>query len=297
MPVSPSGDDTILDTYSEQASAYDMEANQRSCWGSLARVELNSLSIRPGCQRVVDVGCGTGWALVHLASRLTPTTRLVGIEPAPGMRTIACERTSDLPNVAVLDGRFEAMPLASESVDHLYSIHAFHWVRQVNTAIAEIGRVLAPNADLDLFFAGRGTGQEFIAITSDILRRYLGLARWIQSAKLRNQLTLEQAREAFRDGLPGRGVEVREMVETHFDTLEGHWAWWVRIQGHFADLEPAARDDCFGEIRRALRRLQTDAGIPYTTRILHVSTRHALDTAWRKASDWKTCTKTALSKR
>jgi len=266
--------DAIADAYSEHAAEYDMEANQQSCWGQLAKVELDAVSIRPDRQCVVDVGCGTGAALVHLAARLGPSTRLIGIEPAPGMRAIACQRTAALPNVSVLEGRFEALPLADESVDHLYSIHAFHWVREIDRAIAEMRRVLAPHADLDLYFVGPGTGKEFIAITSPIVRRHLGLGPWLASARLRAHLTLEKAREVFGNGLPGHHIQVRELVETHLDTLEGHMAWWVRIEGHFTDLEPAARRDFFGEIRQALAGLQTDAGIPYTTRILHVSTRH-----------------------
>jgi ubiquinone/menaquinone biosynthesis C-methylase UbiE len=265
--------DAVLDSYSEHASEYDREANQRSCWGNLAAAELASLSIRPDRECVVDAGCGTGGALLSLAARLHPSTRLVGIEPAAGMREIASRRTSALPNVTVLDGRFEALPLADESVGHLYSIHAFHWVGDVDPAIAELHRVLAPDADLDVFFAGRGTGQEFIRATSASLLRHMGLVGWLASARLRNQLTLEQAREAFRRGMPGRDVRVRELVETHFDTLEGHWAWFVRLEGHFAGLDAAARRDCFREMRQALRGLQTDAGIPYTTRILHASTR------------------------
>jgi len=266
--------DAIADAYSVHATQYDMDANQQSCWGQLARGALDSLSIASHRRCVVDVGCGTGAALVHLASRLEPATRLIGIEPAPGMRAIADQRTAGLPNVRILEGRFEALPLADASVDQLYSIHAFHWVREVDRAIAELHRVLAPQADLDLFFVGQGTGKEFIAVTSPIVRRHLGLGPWLASARLRTHLTLEKAREVFGNGLPGHDIHVRESVETHLDTLDGHLAWWVRIEGHFADLEPAARSDFFAEIRRALAGLQTDAGIPYTTRILHVSTRH-----------------------
>lgn len=265
--------DAIADAYSEHAAEYDTEANQQSCWGRLARVELDALSIGADRECVVDVGCGTGGALVDLAARLGPATRLIGIEPAPGMRAIACQRTAALPRVSVLDGRFEALPLADASVDHLYSIHAFHWVREVDRAIAELRRVLAPNADLDLFFVGPGTGKAFIAATSPIVRRHLGLARWLESARLRAHVTLEKARELFGNGLPGHPIHVRELVETHVDTLDGHLAWWVRLEGHFADLDPAARNDFFGEIRQALAGLQTDAGIPYTTHMLHVSTR------------------------
>lgn len=267
--------DTILDAYSQHASDYDLEPNQRSCWGRLATADIDSLSIRIDRECVVDVGCGTGDALVQLAARLPPSTKLIGIEPASGMRAIAARRTSHLPNVSIRDGRFEALPLGDGTVGHLISIHAFHWIRHlhVDSAIAELHRVLAPDGDLNLFFVARGTGQEFIGSTSGILRRHLGLARWLASAKLRTQLSLEQAEDLFGSGLPGRRVQVRELVETHFDTLEGHWAWWVRLEGHFADLEPAARSACYHEVRQALAGMQSEAGIPYTTRILHVSAR------------------------
>ncbi len=265
--------DTITDAYSDHAAEYDTEANQRSCWGKLARIELDGLTIGAHRRSVVDVGCGTGNALVELAPRLGPAPRLIGIEPAPGMRAIACQRTAALPNVSVLEGRFEALPLPDRSVDHLYSIHAFHWVREVDRAIAELRRVLASNADLDLFFVGPGTGKDFIALTSPIVRRHLGLARWLESARLRAHLTVDKAREVFGNGLPDHRIHVRELVETHRDTLEGHLAWWVRLEGHFTDLGPAERSAFYGEIREALSRLQTDDGIPYTTHILHVSTR------------------------
>ncbi len=271
MNLSSTSDQAILDAYSEQASLYDAEANQQSCWGRMASVTVDSLSIAPGRKCVVDVGCGTGRELAQLATRVSAPTQLIGIEPALGMRLLACENTCSFPNVTVLDGRFEAIPLPDASVDHLYSIHAFHWVLQPEAAIAELQRVLAPDADLDVFFAGRGTGQEFISTTSRILRRHLGLGRWLESAKLRTQLTLEQTRDLFARGMPQRHIDVREVVETHFDTLEGHWAWWVRIGGHFASLDPAARSECFDEVRQALQSLQTDAGIPYTTHTLHVT--------------------------
>ena len=158
----PTRPDAIADAYSEHAAEYESEANQQSCWGKLARVELDAISIGAHRTCVADVGCGTGTALVELAGRVGPTTRLIGIEPAPGMRAIASQRTSALPNVSILEGRFEALPLPDQSVDQLYSIHAFHWVREIDRGIAELRRVLTPNADLDLYFVGPGTGKESV---------------------------------------------------------------------------------------------------------------------------------------
>jgi hypothetical protein len=33
------------------------------------------------------------------------------------------------------------------------------------------------------------------------------------------------------------------------------------LERHFTDLEPAARSECFAEIREAMRGLETDAGV------------------------------------
>jgi ubiquinone/menaquinone biosynthesis C-methylase UbiE len=265
--------DAILESYSQQAVAYDLDANQDSCWGRLGREAYESLSIEPGRRCVVDVGCGTGRALEHLACRLPPQTKLLGIDPAPGMCELARERTAGFPNVRIMDGRFEAIPAANKSIDHLFSIHAFHWVGSVDRALTELRRVLTADADLDVFFAGRGTGPEFVAATSPILRRYLGFADWLMSAKLRVQLGPDEALEVFRRGLPEHEVHAHEQVETHYDTLDGHWSWWLRIEGHFTRIERSKRAKCFAEVRKALAKLETGAGIPYTTRILHVSTR------------------------
>jgi len=63
---------------------------------------------------------------------------------------------------------------------------------------------------------------------------------------------------------------VEETSRTNYDSLEGHWSWWVRAEGHFAKLPREKKVQCDDEIRRALARLDTEQGIPYTIHLLHV---------------------------
>jgi SAM-dependent methyltransferase len=90
---------------------------------------------------VADLGAGTG----KLTRVLQPhATTLVAIEPSPAMRRAF---QLALPEVEVLDGRAEAIPLADASLDLVSVGEAFHWFRP-EPAIAEIGRVLRPGGAL-----------------------------------------------------------------------------------------------------------------------------------------------------
>ncbi|HEX4109147.1 MAG TPA: class I SAM-dependent methyltransferase [Solirubrobacteraceae bacterium] len=85
--------------------------------------------------RVADVGAGTGkltQALVRAGHEV------VAIEPLAEMRVVLAERH---PQVELLDGRAEALPLADGSVDAVVAGSAFHWF-DWGPAFAEIARVL-----------------------------------------------------------------------------------------------------------------------------------------------------------
>jgi len=263
----------IVEKYSELAGRYDEDGNRRSCWGEAADRALASIRIEPSYRSIVDVGCGTGRALARLAPRGAPHAQWIGIEPAANMRARAVELTRHHPTVRIMDGSFEQMPLASGSVDYLYSILAFHWTTDPRRSVAELARVLAPAGAMDLFFIGRQNGHEFIRKTTPIFLKHMGPALLLESAGRRKQLTREAAGQLFAEGFGGRQLTVEETHTTYYDTLDGHWNWWVRIEGHFVDLPPDARAACDREVKQALSTLQGEAGIPYTIHLLHVRVR------------------------
>ena len=263
----------IIETYSQLAKTYDDDSNQHSCWGLAAERALTSLTIRNDYELVLDVGCGTGRALSRLACISRPSIEFIGIDPAKNMRSRATERTQRNRNIKILDGSFENIPLESCSVDYMYSIFAFHWTTDLNASVKEIARVLKPTAEMDLFFIGRNNGREFIQRTSPIFLKYMGPALLLDSARMRKQLKKEEAFQLFAATLPRERLLVEESYETYYDSLEGHWGWWVRIEGQFIGIPADKREACNREVRKALLSLAGERGIPYTIHRLHVMLR------------------------
>jgi len=263
----------IVETYSKLADQYDEDKNNRSCWGISAEKALASIRPKEHCEVVVDVGCGTGRALVHLAGQSRPHVLLIGIEPALNMRNRAIELTERYPNIRIVDGSFENLPLETASVDHLYSIHAFHWTTDLIKSVKELSRVIKPTGEMDLFFIGRNNGHEFIRKTTPIFLKYMGPTLLLESAAMRKQLTRDAALALFESGFDRQRLAVEESYETYYDTLEGHWSWWVRIEGQFVRIPPDKKHECDLEVGKAISDLANDRGIPYTIHLLHVKVR------------------------
>ena len=263
----------IVETYSQLATEYDEDKNTQSCWGLAAETALASIQLKDQYRVVVDVGCGSGRALVHLASQGHPSRQLIGVEPAPNMRQLAMATARERPQIRIVDGAFEELPMESGTVDYLYSILAFHWTTDLNRSVNELRRVLKPDGEMDLFFIGRNNGQEFIRKTSPIFLKYMGPIRLLQSAAMRKQLPKDAALLLFQRAFGERGLGVEESYRTYYDTLDGHWSWWVRIEGHFVQIPAHQRTECDREVKHALSSLATDQGIPYTIHLLHVTVR------------------------
>jgi ubiquinone/menaquinone biosynthesis C-methylase UbiE len=264
----------IVETYSSLAQQYDDELNVNSCWGRGAEGALSSIHMQPAYRMVLDVGCGTGRALVRLASESSGDVTFTGIDPAENMRKRAEERTAKFPNVRILDGSFESIPLEPASVDYLFSIFAFHWTTDLDLSVSEIARVLKPEGDMDLFFIGRQNGREFIEKTSPIFLKYLGPRRLLDSARLRKQLTRDAALQLFSKSFDSKRLSIEESFTTYYDTLEGHLGWWVRIEGHFIQMSAEEKKSCDREVKSALNALEGRNGIPYTIHQLHVKLRN-----------------------
>jgi SAM-dependent methyltransferase len=94
---------------------------------------------------VLDLGCGTGFWLPGYAGE---AGRVIGVEPDPVLRAKAAARTSDLPNVQVLPGSAEHLPLADRSVDVAHARFAYFLDPGGDAGLAEVMRVLTPGGSL-----------------------------------------------------------------------------------------------------------------------------------------------------
>lgn len=89
---------------------------------------------------LVDLGCGTG----NFATALQQySKRIVGIDLSGGMIR---KTRSKSPNLQVLRGDVTHLPFTSETFDGAYSIQVLHHVKDKDTFLEEIYRVLRKNA-------------------------------------------------------------------------------------------------------------------------------------------------------
>jgi SAM-dependent methyltransferase len=96
-----------------------------------------------GAGRILDLGAGTGKLTRHLRAR---GLDVVAVEPSEGMRS---QLSRGLPDVPVLAGSAERIPLEDASVDAVVAGQAWHWFDPAR-AVPEVARVLKPGGWLGL---------------------------------------------------------------------------------------------------------------------------------------------------
>ncbi|SDI99199.1 Methyltransferase domain-containing protein [Rhodococcus triatomae] len=94
---------------------------------------------------VVDVGCGAGFHLPMFAAAARSVT---GVEPHPPLVAAARTRTAVLPQVRVLEGGAEKLPVADASVDLVHARTAYFFGPGCGPGILEAMRVLRPGGRL-----------------------------------------------------------------------------------------------------------------------------------------------------
>jgi ubiquinone/menaquinone biosynthesis C-methylase UbiE len=100
-------------------------------------------------QRVLDVGCGTGYLIRVLAGHYPRAQELAGIDAASNMIQAANSLTDD-ERLTFVTGVAEQLPYADASMDLVVSSTSFdHWSDQ-GAGLAECARVLRPGGHLVL---------------------------------------------------------------------------------------------------------------------------------------------------
>jgi len=149
-----------------RAETFDQKRFDYFRW--MQRKALAYLDIKAGIH-FLDLGCGTGQAVRHVAERARGDGVFCGIDISPRMIDIARE-TKGLPNVQFEVASAEELPFEDGSFGAALCTNSFHHYLLPMRALEEIHRVLRPGGRLCI-----------LDITSDSL-----LGRWLD-ARLRRK--------------------------------------------------------------------------------------------------------------
>ena len=125
--------------------------------------------------RVIDLGCGTGWASRRLASVVQ---EVVGLDVADEMLRRAERASSGASNIRYVWGSAEKIPAPDDYFTKVLSVESFYYYADQGKALDELRRVLAP------------AGRLFILINLYKDNHYS--LRWVSELKVPVQALSEQ---------------------------------------------------------------------------------------------------------
>jgi malonyl-CoA O-methyltransferase len=132
---------TVAASFSRAAAEYDSAAHLQREIGEQLLTYLERGQCQPAT--VLDLGCGTGYFCPELQRRYAGAQYL-GFDIAAGMVDHARARYGNKGGWLVGDA--EALPLASESIDLVFSSLVLQWCARPEHLFAELGRVLTPGS-------------------------------------------------------------------------------------------------------------------------------------------------------
>jgi ubiquinone/menaquinone biosynthesis C-methylase UbiE len=163
--------------------------------------------------KLFEPGIGTGRIAIPLAER---GYRVTGVDISEDMLKILSEklrgRNSPLA-VAFQKADVTALPFPDMTFDIAVAVHVFHLIRDWKKAVAEVLRVLKPDAPLIMLFTG--SGDEIPAIKD----RY-------------REICVESGHSARHIGLTG-GAELQDYLSAlgrNIETIDNRWRWTQRIR-------------------------------------------------------------------
>ena len=107
---------------------------------------LDVMDLQPG-DRVLDLGCGTGWASRRMA-RVVTEGEVVGLDVADEMLRRAEGVSTGLHNVRYVWGSAEKIPAPDNHFTKVLSVESFYYYADQGKALDELRRVLAPGGKL-----------------------------------------------------------------------------------------------------------------------------------------------------
>jgi len=174
---------------------------------------LDLVKISP--ERILDAGCGTGHASQSLAKRF-PASKIVSLDIAMGMlqQTLqmrpVLQRLLGLSKQSLLCADIENLPIASSSLQLVWSNLAIQWCNDLDATFSEMHRVLQPEGLVMFSTFGPDTLKELRAAAS-VDAEHVHVSRFIDMHDIGDALV--------RAGFTAPVLDVERFTLTYDDVM------------------------------------------------------------------------------
>ncbi len=180
---------------------------------SITQQTLALMKVKPG-EKVLDLGCGAGWAsrlLARLVSGGEHPGQVVGLDVSDEMIRRARANSTEFDNVLFVVGSALQIPWEENFFDKVLSVESFYYYGDQDRALDELFRVLAPKGEL------------YILI--NLYKDNAYSLRWVEELKVPVQVRSEQEYvELLRDHgyVDVRATRIPDLTPTP-DENTGKW--------------------------------------------------------------------------
>jgi malonyl-CoA O-methyltransferase len=146
----------VAASFSKAATSYDDYAQLQRKVAAQLLTKIPVGAVNTSNSTVLDLGCGTGNFSEPLQQQCSGD--VIGLDLAQGMLNYARKKNANISAWLCADA--EALPIADQSLDGIYSSLAVQWCQQPQQLFSEIKRVLKPGAWAAIATLGPATLQE-----------------------------------------------------------------------------------------------------------------------------------------
>ena len=116
----------------------------------------------PADARILDLGCGSGWASRLMAEK-TQRGKVIGIDISDEMVQLATNTSKELSNIEFKVASAEALPFRDNEYTHVFSMESLYYYSNMLAALKEVYRVLDDGGRfvtvVDLYFENEPSHQ------------------------------------------------------------------------------------------------------------------------------------------
>src|SRR5882672_3369274 len=127
--------------------------------GPVGRQAIQLMQV-PADARVLDVGCGSGWATRLLAEQAV-SGHVTGVDISDEMIRVACDSSTTFSNADFEVASSEQLPFTDNEFTHAFSMESLYYYSDILKALTEIHRVLRPGGlfvgVMDLYWENEAT--------------------------------------------------------------------------------------------------------------------------------------------